>query len=183
MIKLDLTETYNIEAAKLYLPISVVQFDAPQRDGELIRMYVTLTPYSDKYLVDVYNLCLGPRGGNGEIDDKIRLKHKDPNKVLSTAILIAYTFLIENPTLTIGLDGSSDIRANLYHAMFVLNGEKMSKYFISVGVDWYVKLLRNKLDIERDEYMNPIFKPRIEPFDYSRSRHELYGYYMLHLKQ
>ncbi len=58
----------------------------------------------------------------------------------------------------------------------------MDEYFMTIGVDWYVKLLRNKTDIERDYNGNPFFKPRPEAFDYTRNRHDLYRYYMFQLK-
>ena len=58
----------------------------------------------------------------------------------------------------------------------------MSEYFDAVGVDWYVKLLRNQQDVERDHDGNPFFKPRPEEFDYTRTRAGLYRYYILQLE-
>jgi len=83
----------------------------------------------------------------------------------------------------IGLDGSDDLRATLYHSMFIVNKETMGEYFTSIGVDWYVKLLRNEEDIERTASGEPFFKPRPEAFNYHRTRHDLYRYYMLTLKK
>jgi len=182
MITLNLTDIYEIHAAKLDLPVSEVEFDAPQRNGKIERIYIRLSPHPDKYLPDVYNLALGPLSANGEINDKIRLKHADPGKVLSTTIFIAYAFLLEYPEHFIGLDGSNDLRANLYHGMFLANRKHLSEYFVAIGVDWYVKLLRNG-DVERRRDQSYLFKPRPEPFDYSRSRHDLYRYYMFYLKK
>ena len=182
MIHLNLEQIYNIEAAKFDDPVLIAEFDAPQKNGSMIRMYVKLSPHPDPFLTDVYNLCLGPEGENGEIDDAIRLKHEDVGKVFSTVIFIAYVFLLDHREFTIGLDGSNDIRANLYHSMFLLNREQMAEYFVTVGVDWYVKLMRDRVNVECDEDGNPLFKPKIEPFDYTRTRKELYGYYMFSLK-
>lgn len=47
--------------------------------------------------------------------------------------------------------------------------EYLELYLVSIGVDWYVRLLRNN-DIERDVHGHPFFKPEPEPFDYSRRR-------------
>jgi hypothetical protein len=126
---------------------------------------------------------MGPPVGKSEIDDNIRLRHRNSNKVFSTAILFALTFLSEFPEMIIGLDGTDDLRATLYHSMFNANKENLSEYFETIGVDWYVKLLRNQIEIERMADGSPFFKPRPESFDYSRGRHDLYRYYMFELKQ
>lgn len=182
MVRLDLQNIYEIAAVNDNGNELVAEFDAPQTNAEPIKIYVKLSLHPDPFLSNVYNLCLGPHDENGAIDDKIRLKHRDVNKVLSTAIFVAYSFLDDRKDSIIGLDGSDDIRANLYHSMFVLNRELMSDFFVCVGVDWYVKLLRNKVDVERDDQGSPLFKPIIEPFDYSRDRKNLYGYYMFSFK-
>lgn len=56
-----------------------------------------------------------------------------------------------------------EVRAYLYHRMFLTNKEYLEQYFVSVGVDWYVKLLRNG-DVERNADRHPHFKPKPEPF-------------------
>jgi hypothetical protein len=77
---------------------------------------------------------------------------------------------------------SNDTRAYLYHRMFQTNRKHLDEFFSSIGVDWYVRLLRNQ-DIEKDEDGNAFFKPRPEPFDYKRANHDLYRYYMFKLKK
>ena len=84
--------------------------------------------------------------------------------------------------MTIGIDGSNDIRAYLYHRMFLTNREYLDEYFVTIGVDWYVKLLRNG-SIEIDNNGQVYFKPKPEPFDYHRLAINLYRYYMFRLKQ
>ncbi|GGG92254.1 DUF6934 family protein [Pedobacter zeae] len=182
MVRLDLQNIYDVNAVNDNGNELIAEFDAPQTNGGLIHIHVKLSLHPDPFLSKVYNLCLGPVDETGSIDDKIRLKHQDVSKVLSTAIFVAYYFLNDRQDSVIGLDGSDDIRANLYHSMFILNRELMSDFFVCVGVDWYVKLLRNKIDVERDDQGNPLFKPIIEPFDYLRDRKQLYGYYMFSLK-
>jgi hypothetical protein len=53
---------------------------------------------------------------------------------------------------------------------------------VPIGVDWYVRLLRNR-DIERDKRGNPLFKPRPEPFDLKRNPIDLYRYYIFSLNE
>jgi hypothetical protein len=65
--------------------------------------------------------------------------------------------------------------------MFFKNKAYLEEFFVSIGVDWYVRLLRNG-DIERDADGEPYFKPKPEPFDYKRVR-DLNRYYMFHLRQ
>ena len=91
-------------------------------------------------------------------------------------------FLQENPYTSIGIDGSNDVRAYLYHRMFVTNYDYLKNYFFTIGVDWYVKLLRNG-NVELDDKGNYFFKPKPEPFDYQRNSRELYRYYMFYLNQ
>jgi hypothetical protein len=65
--------------------------------------------------------------------------------------------------------------------MFRYNSENLSDTIVNVGVDWYVKLLRNGTDIERDSDGLPLFKPRPEPFDLTRNAGDLYRYYIFSL--
>lgn len=94
-----------------------------------------------------------------------------------------FSFLEENSNkaYSIGIDGSNEVRANLYHRMFRHNFVKLSDIILAVGVDWYVKLLRNGTDIERDNDGLPLFKPRPEPFDLNRNPRDLYRYYLFSL--
>ncbi len=91
-----------------------------------------------------------------------------------------YAYLQTNP-VTIGLDGSKDVRAYLYHRIFLTNREYLEAYFNTIGVDWYVRLLRNQLDVERDADGYPYFTAKAEPFDYQRSPGNLDRYYMFRL--
>ena len=132
---------------------------------------------------NVFNLAFGPLGNDNKIDDKIRVSHKNLNKVFSTILLFAITFLEDNSDkeYSIGIDGSNETRAYLYHRMFRYNNDSLSDTIITVGVDWYVKLLRNGTDIERDSDGLPLFKPRPEPFDLKREPRDLYRYYIFSL--
>jgi hypothetical protein len=91
-------------------------------------------------------------------------------------------FLQKNRACKIGIDGSDDVRAYLYHRIFRHNIDNLSDYLSIIGVDWHVKLLRNRQDIERDENEIPLFKPRPEPFDMERKPSDLYSYYIFSLR-
>ena len=110
------------------------------------------------------------------------MNHENINKVFSTILLYALSYIEIFPEVTIGIDGSNDVRAYMYHRMFHTNKDYLSDYFITIGVDWYVKLLRNGNDVERDNQGIPVFKPKPEPFDYERKPSDLYRYYMFHGK-
>ncbi|RFM26265.1 DUF6934 family protein [Deminuibacter soli] len=182
MINIDLNNTYRLISGTIGDRISLGEFYALQMSGNEVLLRVIIKPHPDPLLPNVYNLSMGPPVSTDRIDDTVRLRHKDSSLVFSTAILFALTFLTEFPDMHIGFDGSDDTRATLYHSMFITNRTTMQDFFVSIGVDWYVKLLRNQLDIERSAEGIPLFKPRPEAFDYQRIRHDLYRYYMLALK-
>jgi hypothetical protein len=182
MTKLNLDSTYDIHYVSPDL--STFSFISILKNGKQVELVIQITKHRDPHLSGVYNLAFGPLDLKGEIDDKVVLKHSDLGKVFSTIILCAITFLdnIESG-ISIGIDGSNDVRAYLYHRMFVSNHEKLSEIITTVGVDWYVRLLRNGTDIERDADSYPLFKPRPEPFDLNRTSVDLYRYYMFSLNE
>lgn len=114
---------------------------------------------------NVYNLGFGPPDRNGGFVDNVRLSNADIDKVFSTVLFHALAFLGDHPDITIGVDGSDNLRARLYHEIFKSNREYLSEHFISIGVDRYVRYYRNG-DYEKDELGEPLPKPRPEPFNY-----------------
>ena len=80
-----------------------------------------------------------------------------------------------------GIDGSDDLRATLYQMMFKTNKDYLDEFFVPLGVDYYVRIFRDG-NYEQDALGNYIAKPRAEQFDYERSRHDLYRYYLFRLK-
>lgn len=170
-----------------YLPINLepdfseMSFISPQKDGTNRELFVFVNPHPDAELPNVYNLGFGPPDGYGGFHDDVKLRHADHDKVFSTVLFHALLFLQENPNLTIGLDGSDDSRATLYHLMFKSNREYLDDFFIPIGVDWYVRIFRDNT-YEQDEHGYFIKRPRPEPFNYERTRHDLYRYYMFRIK-
>jgi hypothetical protein len=90
-------------------------FHSPQISGTNELMLVKISPHPDPYLPKVYNLGFGPPNGNGGFRDDIRLKHSDSNRVFSTVSFLGLIFLQVNPELILGIDGSDDLRATMYH--------------------------------------------------------------------
>ena len=183
MIKIDLKNTYEIE--KLTRDFSVSTFYTELKNGKKVELQISILKNSDIHLIRMYNLAFGPLNESGEIDDNIVLQHTNIEKVFSTILMVALAFLElhKEKKVKIGIDGSNDIRAYLYHRMFKGNYDLFSEFLFIGGIDWYVKLLRYKNDIERDKEGNPYFKPILEPFDLVKKSSELYRYYYFELKQ
>ncbi len=179
MITINFEDTY--EPISIESDLSQMTFNSPQANGAIKIILVKIDSHPDKYLPNVYNLGFGPPNGKGGFQDSLKLKHLNSNKVFSTVLFHALTFLEENSEMTIGVDGSDDTRATLYHLMFKFNREYLSEFFKAIGVDWYVRIFRDG-SYEADKLGNYIAKPRPELFDYVRTRHDLYRYYMFSLR-
>lgn len=179
MIKIDFEDTY--EPIAIQDDLSQMIFNSPQRNGSTELLLIKITPHPDSNLPNVYNLGFGPPDGREGFFDDVKLRHKNISKLFSTVIFLGLTFLQENPSKTIGIDGSNDLRATLYHLMYKTNRKYLSEFFKAIGVDWYVRIFRDG-NYEADEFGNYIAKPRPEAFNYNRNRHDLYRYYMLSLK-
>lgn len=177
----------TIDFDNTYPPVSVSQdltsmtFLAAQRSGNDELIIVQLQPYSISRLPNVYNLAFGPSDGAGSLLDDIHLEHIDKDKVFSTIMLLALAYLSENKTHIVGLDGSTDGRARIYHMMFRSNQATLGGIFDTIGLDYYVKQLRDgKLEMEASgDY---VYTPIPQPFDYDRSSRYLYRYYLFTLK-
>jgi hypothetical protein len=156
-------------------------FNSYDKEGNPVLLKVLIEPHKNPLLPNVYNLCFGPMTKEKVIDDTALIYHEDLNKLFSTIILFCLTFLQENPKVTLGLDGSNDARAYLYHRIFRSNQAYLNEYFMAWGVDWFVRLMRNN-DYEKRPDGFAFFKPKPEPFDYQRPARDLYRYYMFNLK-
>ena len=180
MIKINFEDTYD--PTEVSTDLSSVTFYSVDLDKGPVVIKVAIEPLEDPLLPKVFNLAFGPINEHGNIDDTAKVRHENISKMFSTVLIIALFFLEQYPDSHIGLDGSNDVRAYLYHRMFRANRYLLGEFFDAVGLDWYVRLLRNN-EIERDEEGFAYFKPRPEPFDYQRPDIDLYRYYMFNLKQ
>lgn len=179
MITINFEETF--EPTSMESDFSMMIFNSPQIDGTIMPIIARIDPHPDFDLPEVFNLGFGPSAGNGRFHDDVRLQHADISRVFSTVLLYGLTFLQQNPGLTLGVDGSDDIRAALYHLIVKSNRVYLKDFFVIVGVDWYVRVFRD-WSYELDADGNLLSKPKPERFDYKRTRHDLYRYYMFHLK-
>ena len=170
-----------------YVPVTLNQeltlmtFMAPQKLGADQELLIKIEPLGNPFLPNVFNLGFGPPDGAGGFVDNVRLKHENPDKVFSTVLFMGLAFLGENEGLTLGVDGSDDLRATLYQMMFKTNKDYLDEYFIPLGVDYYVRIFRDG-SYEAYPDHSPFAKPKAEAFDYDRSRHDLYRYYLFRLK-
>lgn len=178
MIKIDLNHTTTPHF--ISNDYTEFKFGSVQRDGRSVELVVHIKPAPIPFLPDVFNLAFGPLDAEGQIDDTARMSHFDINKVFSSIILCTLLFLDENPDVFIGIDGSDEIRAYLYHRMFTSNHKCLSSVIRPVGVDWYVRFLRNG-NFEVDDTGAPFLKPKPEPFDILRKSTDLYTYYLYSL--
>ncbi|RBQ11545.1 DUF6934 family protein [Pedobacter miscanthi] len=178
-ITINFEQTYS--ATFISEDLTEMTFDSPQRDGSSTKILVKISKHPDPLLPDVYNLGFGPPDLNGSFLDDVSLQHFDINRVFSSVLFLALVFLDTNSHLTIGIDGSNDFRARLYHRMFKHNSIYLAEYFTAIGVDWYVRIFRNG-NYEQYEDGTPFAKPRPELFDYERENRDLYRYYMIKLK-
>lgn len=86
MVKIDLGKTYELLNAFLHREYTKMEFLSPQTDGTVRVMRVEIMPHPDPLLAGVCNLAMGPLMEDGEIDDQIRLKHKDRAVLYSTLV-------------------------------------------------------------------------------------------------
>jgi hypothetical protein len=178
VVRINFENTYDLIASEPDL--SGATFNSIDVNNNLVLINIRIEPINYPLLTGVYNLSFGPANLDGTLNDTIKINHKYLDKVFSTIILFALTFLKRNPNIMIGIDGSNDVRAYMYHRMFLTNREHLEPKFAALGVDWFVRLLRNN-EIETNSQGEPYFKPRPEHFDYQRNTKDLYRYYMFKL--
>jgi hypothetical protein len=178
MIPIDLVDTYPI--VEVSADLTSMVFCSVLKDGNHARLRVNIKPINNPLLPDVYNLGFGLLLYNGEVDDQIKLHHANVGKVVSTVLLFGLSFLSEYPDRTLGIDGTCDARAYMYHRMIQTNLEYLLERFKIIGVDWGLRLWRNCV-IKTDVYGNPELKPFFEVFDSQRTTLDLYRYYMFRL--
>lgn len=178
MFKLDFNNLYSPE--EISPDLSQLVFKSVTKSGKQVTIKSVINPHPDPLLENVYNFGFGLLTEDGRIDDMMRIKHAEPSKLFSTVMFHGLFYLRNNPDRILGIDGSNDLRARLYHMMIKSNQVILEEYFKVQGVDWYVRLFRNG-NIELDEEGNPFFKPKPEAFDFNRESNDLYRYYTFYL--
>lgn len=127
------------------------EFDAELADGSVVRLKLEVSGMTHELLPHVYNLAFGPVDGNGKVNTHSRFTYRNRMKVFSTMLLFVDTYLRSHPEHYIGVDGSSNSRAELYYRGWQRNFNYLSAYMKLDGIKFFVRIAR----IGREQYHNP----------------------------
>lgn len=186
MIKINLDSTYK--ANSVSKDLKNFSFNTVLTNGNSKEIHLLISNPKNSLLPNLFNLSFGPIGKNNKIDYNAKLSHENTNKVFSTILLFAISFLqtSKENNYAIGIDGSNKIKARFYHAIFKQNYDHLSEILAVAGVDCHAKLLwrakspSNITDGKSNTF--PLFKSKPEPFDLKRNTSDLYQYYIFSLK-
>ncbi|MBN8853928.1 MAG: hypothetical protein J0H07_18860 [Sphingobacteriales bacterium] len=180
-VKIDLKNVYRIVAKDPGQQAS--EFDSILTNTECVRLGIRISHTSHPLIPNTYNLAFGPIRKNGAVDDKVRLSHKDYSKVFSTALLDAISFLEEHPGSYVGIDGSDNARAYMYYRCIQNNFTYLSSIFTIIGVNYYIRMLRQEedgnCDLDTDD-MHTKYK-EIEANEIINPE-KLYNYFIFNIK-
>lgn len=138
-IIIDLDDCYPIEP--LSSDFSLTSFMATLKDGTQCQIGVTIgDPHP--LLPEVLNIGFGKLSEENLIDDKVKLNLESISKTLSTVLFIGTSFLNSFPEKFLGLDGSTLVRACMYHKCIRGNFEYLTNLFKIQSVKYYCRLLR-----------------------------------------
>jgi hypothetical protein len=181
LININFDDTYKMEWISDDLTEgSFYSFD---RKGDSVLLKIKIDVIENSLLPQVYNLSFGPvKNETLDIDDTAKIFHNNLSRLFSTIIFFCVSFLKINPGIKIGLDGSTDSRAYLYHRIFQSNQISLQDLLVTFGLDWFVRLLRSG-EFEKHPDGSVWIKPELEAFDYERAAKDLYHYYVFGLKE
>ena len=143
-IKINFANTYP--TLIIDKDLKSITFESELKDGSKIPLTIHINPEEHPYLKHVHNLSFGPMDKNNQIDDQIKLTHRNYSKVFSTIVFEAFSFLKQNPGKYLGIDGSNNARAYLYYRCIQNNLDYLSNCFIIYGINYYVRMLRQQVD-------------------------------------
>jgi len=182
LLKINFDNVYDVAPTANVLNTST--FTTELADGSTIPLCIEISNKAHELAPDLYNLAFGPLDRKGEIDDSIELQHKDYSKVFSTILSEAYAYLVNHPGHSLGIDGSDNRRAYLYHRLIKGNFEYLEQYFKLHGMKYYVRISR----FGKQQYENPFdfndVHPELVPLDKETLMNtgSLYNYYVFKLK-
>ncbi|PWV48958.1 hypothetical protein [Chitinophaga sp. S165] len=180
-VKINFDDVYDISTASNELTLA--SFETELANGGKKKLIIEISPEAHDLLPNVYNLAFGPPDINGEIDDKVQLKHKDYSKVFSTILLHAQAYLVNNRDHFIGIDGSDNLRALLYYRFIINNFDYLSQYFNIGALKYYVRITR----MGKCQYENPFdfndIKPDLISITRDSPRHLdfMYNYFIFNI--
>ncbi|NML23900.1 hypothetical protein HHL16_23670 [Pseudoflavitalea sp. G-6-1-2] len=85
----------------------------------------------------VFNLSFGNLLANGDVDDMVKNKNQDRNKVLATVAMAAIDFLSKYPEIALTFSGSTKARTRLYRMAITANLESLREDFDLRGLTNY----------------------------------------------
>ncbi|NML20991.1 hypothetical protein HHL16_08905 [Pseudoflavitalea sp. G-6-1-2] len=98
--------------------------------------------------LNIYNLSFGNLIANGDVDDMVKNRNQDRNKVLATVAVAAMDFLSKKPKAQLVFKGSNEARTRLYRMAISANLTLLQKSFelrglTSFGDYSFVKTFRS----------------------------------------
>ncbi|TCJ12182.1 hypothetical protein EPD60_16695 [Flaviaesturariibacter flavus] len=148
-VRIDFDREFNFTEISKDFRIGV--FPTELVDGTIVPLKVEIHNEEMELLPNVFNLAFGPIDAKGGIDDRIQLTHKDYSAVFSTIMFEALGYLRDNPDHFIGVDGSNNERAALYHFLLKRNYDYLDPLFEFFGIKYYVRITR----FGKTQYENP----------------------------
>lgn len=180
-MKIDLENVYRIVAKNADQRAS--DFDTILTNTKRVRLGIRISRTPHPLIPNAYNLAFGPIMRNGSIDDKARLSYEDYSRVFSTVLLEAMSFLERHPDNYVGIDGSDNARTYMYYRCIQNNFTYLSSIFTIIGVNYYIRMLRQgedgNCDLDTDDMhtkhkeieANEIINPE-----------KLYNYFIFNIK-
>ncbi len=182
LLKINFDDVYN--TAPVSPELNASTFITELADGSTAHLGIEISNKAHELEPDLFNLAFGPLDRRGEIDDSVKLEHLNYSKVFSTILSEAHSYLINHPGHSLGIDGSDNRRAYLYHRLIKGNFEYLNQYFKLFGMKYYVRITR----FGKQQYENPFdFKdvhPELTPLEKEAfmNTKSLYNYYVFSLK-
>lgn len=155
---IDLLNTY--EPTLVDFQLRLMHFYTFSEDKP-VELRAFISNQQHPFMPDVYNLAFGPPDPETDtgVLDKIKIRHDDLDKLLSTLLLFAYTYLSDNMNHYVGIDGSCNLRAAMYYRKLQANyGILKSTFSTIAGNKYYIRFRRfNKQENdELDDLINHI---------------------------
>ena len=157
------------------------EFDAELSDGNKVRLKLEVSEEPHDIIPKTYNLAFGPVDGKGKINVHARLTYRNRIRVFSTILLFIESYLRAYPGHAVGVDGSSNSRAELYYRGWQRHFVRLTAFMKMTGIKFYVRISRRG---ER-QYDNPFDFTDIEYLTFPVARegppesNNMYNYFVI----
>ena len=116
MIQVDFEDTYAVTNCDEELMSAT--FVAELVNEDIAVMKICFDQYETGLAFDVFNITFGPVNSSGAINVLAKIRHEHLDRLFSTILLQILYFLKRHPSATVGMDGSTEARAYLYHRIY-----------------------------------------------------------------